>query len=50
MTHTTLEQSKALMNLGLDENTADMYYQQTEDAVDRWEVHNWNTLWNKRCY
>lgn len=39
MTHTTLEQSKALMYLGLDEKTADMYYQQTEDAVDRWEVH-----------
>lgn len=39
MTYTTLEQSKALMHLGLDEETADMYYQQTDDAVDRWEVH-----------
>lgn len=39
MTYTTLEQSKVLEKLGLDEKTADMYYQQTEDAVDRWEVH-----------
>lgn len=39
MTYTTLEQSKALVHLGLDEKTADMYYQQTEDAVDCWEVH-----------
>lgn len=39
MTYTSLEQSKALMHLGLDEKTADLYYQQTDDAVDRWEVH-----------
>lgn len=39
MTHTTFEQSKALMHLGLDEKTADLYYQQTDDAVDYWEVH-----------
>lgn len=39
MTYTTLEQSKALVHLGLDEKTADMYYQQTDDAVDCWEVH-----------
>lgn len=39
MTYTTLEQSKVLMNLGLDEKTADMYYQLIEDTVDRWEVH-----------
>lgn len=39
MTYTTIEQSKALVNLGLDEKIADMYYQQTEDAVGCWEVH-----------
>lgn len=39
MTYTSIEQSKALMHLGLDEKTADMYYQQTEDAIDCWEVH-----------
>lgn len=39
MTYTTIEQSKALMHLGLNDNTADMYYQQTEDAVGCWEVH-----------
>lgn len=39
MTYTTLEQSKVLMHLGLDEKTADLYYQQTDDAVCRWEVH-----------
>ena len=39
MTHTSIEQSKALMHLGLDEKTADLYYQQTDDAVGYWEVH-----------
>lgn len=39
MTHTTLKQSKALVHLGLDEKTADLYYQQTEDTVDSWETH-----------
>lgn len=39
MTYTTIEQSKALVNLGLDEKIADMYYQLTEDTVENWEVH-----------
>lgn len=39
MIHTTLEQSKALMHLGLREDTADLYYQQTDDPVDVWKLY-----------